>query len=305
MSLCPLCLPCEDNRWTGRRTVSRSISGDNVLSIRVLQKETQHNTDKSICVLQASLSVFYRKKHNITQASLSVFYRNTTPHNKTLHRTTRSICVLQRETQHNTTLHRTAGSIWDDNQVHAAPPPVPTSPTPSYTLLTKHRAHLAFFTKHVFSNNFAKIGCFPAILETTQSFPPTESIGSPIISKIIWEPPAPLIHQVLRAELKRLMMVLPRLGRRWRASRDHRKSLFLPKLPPVHTSCRHRVCGTASTLLLLPRLSALLSNKHASTTKLLLSTFDSPESFCVWWCFFKYHFLWELRNTSSTPPLDP
>ena len=81
--MCPLCLPCEDNRWTGRRTVSRSISGDNVLSIRVLQKETQHNTGNFIRVLQkkhnttqASLSVFYRKKHNTTQAKK----HNTTEH---------------------------------------------------------------------------------------------------------------------------------------------------------------------------------------------------------------------------------
>ena len=149
--------------------------------------------------------------------SPSVFYRNTT--------------------QHNTAPHR--GSIWDDNRVHAAPPPVPTSPTPSYTLLTKHRVHLAFwafFTIHVLSNIFAKIGCFPAILETTQSFPPTESIGSPITSKIIWELSSPLIHLCsIESTVEAIddVRAPPR-----KTLKSISRSSQISLLAPLHTSCR-------------------------------------------------------------------
>ena len=149
--------------------MSRSISGDNVLSIRVLQKETQHNTGKSICVLQKETT-----EHCTAQLGLSETIIGSTlrlrPFRRHRHRLTRC------------------------------------SPNTEFILLF-------WLFHHTFVN--VKIGCLiiPVFHEATQSFLPTESIGSPIIPKII----SKLLlytYVVLRAQLKRLMMVEPRLGRR-------------------------------------------------------------------------------------------
>ena len=165
--------------------MSRSISGDNVLSIRVLQKETQHITGKSISVLQK----------------------------ETQHITGKSISVLQK---HNTTEHCTAQPGLSETIIGSTLRLRPfrrhrhrltrCSPNTEFILL--------FWLFHHTCVN-VKIGCLiiPVFHEATQSFLPTENIGSPIIPKII----SKLLlytYVVLRAQLKRLMMVEPRLGRR-------------------------------------------------------------------------------------------
>ena len=219
-----------------------------------------------------SPSVFYRKKHNTTQTSLSVFYRKK-------HITTQASLSVFYKKKHNRTLHRTAGSIWDDNRVHAAPPPVPTSPTPSYTLLTKHRVHLAFLAFSPCMCECQNWVSYYSSLPRGYSVLPTNgkhrksnysqnNLKAPLCSI---ESTVEAIDDGRAPPRKTLKSI----------SRSSQISLLAPC-----TLLADQVCGTTSTLLLLPRLSALLSNTHASTTKLLLSTFDSPESFCAWWCVF-------------------